>query len=95
MPIYLVERYLAGIDREQLSALPERLAAAARQLRAGGVDVAYLDSTFLPEDEYCFCRFESPSAHATELANRIAGIPYARISAAVSLDPGAPGPDAP
>lgn len=85
MAIYLVERYLADIDREELRELPERLEVATAQLRDSGVEIAYLDSTFLPEDEYCFCRFQAPSAHATELANRIAGVPYARISAAVTL----------
>jgi hypothetical protein len=85
MPIFLVERYLADIDPRELRTLPERLQAAAAQLRQSGIEIDYLDSTFLPEDECCFCRFESPSAHATELVNRIAGIPYARISAAVAL----------
>jgi Protein of unknown function (DUF4242) len=85
MAIYLVERYLADTDRQELLALPERLAAATAQLRESGIEVSYLDSTFLPDDEYCFCRFEAPSAHATELANRIAGVRYARISAAMVL----------
>lgn len=85
MGIYLVERYLADIDPGTLSTLPQRLEAATAQLRAGGTDVRYLDSTFVPDDEYCFCRFEAASQHATELANRIAGAPYARISAAVTL----------
>lgn len=85
MAIYLVERYLADIDAQELHALPSRLEAAAAQLRAGGTEIAYLDTTFLPEDEYCFCRFEAASLHATELANRIAGVPYSRISVAVML----------
>lgn len=85
MAIYLVERYLADIGNDELHELPERLRAATEQLRSGGVAITYLGSTFLPGDEYCFCRFEAPSAHATELANRIAGIAFARISAAVDL----------
>ena len=87
MAIYLVERYLADIGHEELDELPERLRAATAQMRAGGVAITYIGSTFLPGDEYCFCRFEAPSAHATELASRIAGIPFARISEAVELHP--------
>jgi hypothetical protein len=89
MAIYLVERYLADIDPQALRALPERLEAAAAQLRLGGTEIRYLDSTFLPEEESCFCRFEASSVHATDLANRIAGVPYSRISAAVTLEAGA------
>ena len=85
MTIFLVERYLADIDRQALKALPARLEAAATKLRRSGVEVTYLDSTFLPEEEYCFCRFEAPSLQATELVNRIAGAPYARISPTVRL----------
>ena len=87
--IYVVERYLADVDPDGLSALPEKLAAATAQLRARGTEIRYLDSTFLPEEEYCFCRFEASSLHATELANRIAGVQYSRISAAVALGPAA------
>jgi hypothetical protein len=88
MAIYLVERYLADIDPQALSALPERLEAASAELRAHDTDVHYLDSTFLPDEEYCFCRFEAPSLHVTELVNRLAGAPFARISAAVALGAG-------
>jgi hypothetical protein len=54
MPIFLVERYLADIERPELSSLPARLEAAAAQLRERGVEITYLDSTFLPDDECCF-----------------------------------------
>ena len=86
MSIFLVERYLADIERAELSALPARLEAATAQLRESGIEITYLDSTFLPEDECCFCRFDAPSLHATELANRIAGAPFSRISSAVALE---------
>ena len=86
MPIFLVERYLADIERPELSSLPARLEAATSQLRESGVEITYLDSTFLPDDECCFCRFDAPSQHDTELANRIAGARFSRISAAVTLE---------
>ena len=86
MAVFLVERYLPDIERPQLEVLPARLEEATAQLRAGGIEIRYLESTYLPEDECCFCRFEAPSLHATELANRIAGAPFSRISAAVTLE---------
>jgi hypothetical protein len=85
MTIYLVERYLADVDPLDLQRLPERLEATSAQLRAHGTEIRYLDSTFVPEEEYCVCRFEAASLHAIELANRLAGVPYARINAAVAL----------
>ena len=87
MAIYLVERYLVGVERRELDDLPVRLRAATEQLRASGVEIVYLDSTFLPEDECCLCRVDAPSVHATELVNRIAGAPFSRISAAEALGP--------
>lgn len=88
MAVYVVERYLADIGPDEIRTLPRRLAAATAQLRANGTEVRYLDSTFLPEEEYCFCRFEAQSVRATEIANRIAGVPYARISPAFPLGSG-------
>lgn len=86
MAIYLVERYLVDVERRELDGLPARLRAAVAQLRASGIEITYLDSTFLPEDECCLCRFDAPSVHATELVNRLAGAPFSRISAAETLE---------
>jgi hypothetical protein len=75
MPTYLVERYLPGRDRAWLDAALARL----RKDRAG---VAYLGSTYVPEDDSCFCRFEAASVETVRDANEIAGVPFARIVAA-------------
>jgi hypothetical protein len=76
---YMVERYLPGITTGQLDAASARLAAAAATLAAQGVEVRYVGSTFIPEEESCFCRFESANAKAVRLACEQAGIPFARI----------------
>jgi hypothetical protein len=81
--IYLVERYLPDIGADELRALAERLGHASATLCREGTPVRYLDTTFMPEEESCFCRFEAPSLHATALVNRLAHAPYARICAAV------------
>lgn len=85
MTIFLVERYLADVHPEVLRSLPQRLEAATAQLRAQGTPVRHVDSTFLPDEECCFCRFEAATVEAVALANQIADAPYARVSEAVVL----------
>ena len=75
----MVERYLAGVTPAQLNETSERLAAAAGELAALGVDVRYLGSTFVPEEESCFCRFESDDAEAVRRVCERARVPFARI----------------
>jgi len=77
--LFVVERYLPDISAEELRASAERLAAAAAKLSAAGNDVRYLGSTFVREEESCFCRFEASSAVVVANACRAARFPYARI----------------
>jgi Protein of unknown function (DUF4242) len=76
---YLVERYLPGITSAQLDEAGARLAAACEELAARGVGVRYRGSTFVPEEESCFCRFEGISANEVRLACEQAGLVFARI----------------
>ena len=76
---YMVERYVPGITAGQLDEASGRLAAAALELAAEGVDVQYIGSTFIPEEESCFCRFEGPAAADVRRACERAGVPFARI----------------
>ena len=39
----------------------------------------YVDSTFIPDEESCFCRFESVDAASVRRACEQAGVPFARI----------------
>jgi hypothetical protein len=75
----MVERYLPGVTAEELDEAGERLAAAARHLATEGVDVRYAGSTFLPEEESCFCAFEAASADAVRRACGLAGVSFARV----------------
>jgi hypothetical protein len=84
---YLVERYLPDVGSAELRSLADRLELASERLSREGTPVRYLDSTFMPEEETCFCRFEAPSLHATALVNRLAHAPFARICAAIVVAP--------
>ena len=74
MPTYLVERYLPGRNRAWLE-------TALARLRTQRARAAYLGSTYVSEDDSCFCRFEAESADDVRDANEIAGVPFARIVA--------------
>jgi hypothetical protein len=91
MRTYLVEQYLPGIAAAQLEDANARLAAAAKELAAHGVQVRYLGSTFVPEDESCFCTFESGDANDVRRACEQAGVAFARILETHDLVPGREG----
>jgi hypothetical protein len=76
---YLVERYLPGVTADELDDASARLAAAARSLAAQGVELRYVGSTFVPDEESCFCRFDSADADDVRRACEQAGVPFARI----------------
>ena len=83
--VYVVERYLPGLDQERLVGLLGKLGEATHELRAEGTHVRYLGSTIVPDDEACFCQFEGVSEAAVAEANARAGVPFARIVAAVTV----------
>jgi hypothetical protein len=83
--VYVVERYLPGLDQRRLVRLLAKLEHATEELRGEGTQIRYLGSTIVPGDEACFCQFEGPSEGAVAEANRRAGLPVNRIVAAVSV----------
>ena len=83
--VFIVERYIPGLDRERLARLLEALEPATAELRREGTSVRYLGSTIVPEDEACFCQFEAESQAAVDDANRRAHVPYDRIVAAFAI----------
>jgi hypothetical protein len=87
--VYVVERYLPGLDQRKLVRLLGKLGKATDDLRHEGTSVTYLGSTIVPGDEACFCQFEGPSEAAIAEANTRAGVPFDRIVEAVAI----PAPD--
>ena len=85
--VYVVERYLPGLSRANLLPRLSRLDPVTEDMREGGLEVRYLGSTIVLEDEACFCEFESPSETAVAEANRRADLPFDRIVPAVLVQP--------
>jgi hypothetical protein len=85
--VYVVERYLPGVSRSQLERSLGVLRRVTRELQKEGVDVRYLGSTIVLDDEACFCQFEGPSEAAVAEANRRARVPFDRIVPAVAVAP--------
>jgi hypothetical protein len=78
VPIYLVESYAS--DRGDAFAEARERALRAAEL---GIDVRYVRTTFLPEDETLLHVFEAPSAEALERAGHLAMLAFERIVEAV------------
>ena len=78
MPDYLLETY-APRPGAELLAIEARARVAAKEMRGEGIDVRYVRSIFVPEDEICFHLFQAPSADAVGEASRRAKFAYERI----------------
>jgi hypothetical protein len=79
MPRYMVERHLPGITAEQLTAAARSAKTTTAEMSEEGTPVRYLRSTFVPQEEKCYCLFEGESPEAVRAANERAKIPYERI----------------
>ncbi len=59
MPIYLVDRHLPGITKEQLAAAQKAAIETGQRLTAQGKKVRFIRSTFVPGEAHCMCLFEA------------------------------------
>jgi hypothetical protein len=82
---YMVEQYLPGISARERDEASARLAAAADELSAQGVALRYVGSTFVPEEDSCFSRFEASSREVVQSVCERARLPVARIHAVHSV----------
>jgi hypothetical protein len=85
MKRFMVERYLPGMTAREVDEASARLAATAEDLAARGIGVRYAGSTYLPEEQSCFCRFEASSRQVVEDVCDRARLPFARIHAVRSF----------
>lgn len=92
MPLFLVERYVAGPVEDRLAAISSALRDAASRLAAEGIGVRYLQSILINGEESCLCLFEARSEAEVRMVNERAGLAYLRIVAATAASGEAPLP---
>ena len=89
MPVYMVDRNLPGITKEQLVGAQKKAIETCRTFTAKGTPVRYIRSMFLPEEAHCMCLFEASTADTVRQVNETAQLPFTRITPAEDLTPAA------
>jgi uncharacterized protein DUF4242 len=87
MPIYLVERDLPGMTRDQLAAAHRALIQTASRFTAQGTPVRYVRSVFVPQQARCLCVFEAPDGGAVRRLNDATQMPFVSVTEALELTP--------
>jgi hypothetical protein len=88
MAVYMVERNLPGVTKEQLAAAQKAAIEKGQEFTAHGKDVRYIRSIFVPGEAKCMCLFEAPNAEVVKEVNEAAQIPFTEIKEALDLTPG-------
>jgi hypothetical protein len=87
MSVYMVDRSLPGITREQLAAAQKAAIEMSQKFSAEGKRVRYLRSTFVPGEAHCMCLFEASTPEVVKELNEAAKLPFSRIVEAEDLTP--------
>jgi hypothetical protein len=85
MRVYLVDRDLPGITREDLAAVQRAEISASQQVTTAEQPVRYLRSMFIVGESRCMCLFEAEDEAAVAALNEAAGLPFTRIVEALDL----------
>ena len=86
MTKYLVELYVPRSGAGVLEDAAARARSAAAELRDEGLDVSYVRSTYVAEDETCFHVYEAEGPELVEEAVRRAGAAFSRVAAATETN---------
>jgi len=81
---YLVEHYRPGLSGSELERTAARVRDAVRELQREGEPVRVRHSTIVASDESFLCVVEAPSEELVRAAYARAGVPFERISAALT-----------
>jgi hypothetical protein len=83
MRSYLIEVYLPRADARAAGTTASRAQAAVEELAGEGVELRYVRTTYLPDDETCFHLVEATSEESVAELCRRAGLGNVRIVVAV------------
>jgi len=85
MPLFIIERSVPGLTRDQLNEAGRRSAAVLADMP----DVRWIRSYVSDVDVKIYCEYDAPSAEAIREHARRAGLPVDRISeVALEINPG-------
>jgi hypothetical protein len=87
MSVFMVERNLSGISKDDLGNAQKTAIAKGQEMTKQGTPVRYIRSTFAPEDGRCMCLFEADKSEDVKRLNDEAGLPYNRVVPAMDLTP--------
>lgn len=87
MPVYMVDRDLPGITKEQLAAAQKAAIATSQKFSQEGKKVRYIRSMFVPGESRCMCLFEAANPELVKEVNQAAEIPFTRVVPAEDLTP--------
>jgi hypothetical protein len=83
---YLVEHYRPGLDSERLTSSVSRVRETVVEMERTGAPIHYVRSTIVPNDESFLCVIEAASEDIVREAYARAGVPFERISPAISAE---------
>lgn len=83
-PRYLAEWYQPALTEQRLEQAARRIGRSAAALSARGSPVHVLVTMLMPDDEVAFCLFAAGSPTLVEQAGRRAGLPFSRITRAIT-----------
>jgi len=85
--LFLVEHYRPGLSGDELGAWAARMRRTADEMEHEGKAVRYLRATIVPTDESLLCIYEAASEQLVRETYARAGLPFERITPAVSGAP--------
>ncbi|HEX5465534.1 MAG TPA: hypothetical protein VFW92_02550 [Candidatus Limnocylindrales bacterium] len=85
--VFIVERYVPGLDEAAAGRAAAALARAAAELRSEGGPIRWLGSVGLPSEETDCALFVAASADLVDQAAARAGLAYERIVSGIAVRP--------
>ena len=85
MPVYMVERHLPGMTKDQFEGAKKAALEAGKKMATQGKQVRYIRSTYVPGDGKCMCLFEAASPDLVKKLNEEAKLPFSRVVEAQDL----------